>query len=159
MRLPLGLGRLERVAGAARNPHLLALRVARLLRIRLCRSWGCRLCLHCLRALGPQDGLATGPAIANWPRTGARAAAAPSGHHRLQHWGDLLCAACRLGAGSHVARRDGLRQPCRRRVAHETITTAGTAVTIAAFMNSVSLIAYSWKMCMAWSYGTARRIR
>ena len=159
MRLPLGLGRLERVAGAARSPRLLALRVVRLPRLCLCHPWGCWLCLHCLRALGPQDGLVAGSAIADWPRTGARAAAAPSGHHRLQHWGDLLRVACRLGAGSHVARRDGLRQPCRWRVVHETIATAGTAITIAAFMNSVSLITHIWKKCRVWSYGAARRMR
>ena len=159
MRLPLGLRGLERVAGAARNPRLLALRVARLLRLRLCRSWGCRLCLHCLRALGPRDGLAAGSSIAGRPRAGARAAAAPSGHHRLQHWGDLLRAACRLGAGSHVARRDGLRQPCRWSVIYETIATAGTAITIAAFMNSVSLITHISMKCRMWSYGVARRMR
>ena len=159
MRLPLGLGRRERVAGAARNPRLLALRVVRLLRDRLCRPWGCRLCLHCLRALDPQDGLAAGSSIAGRPRTGARAAAAPSGRNRPQHWGDLLRVACCLGAGSHVARRDGLRQPCRWRVVHETIATAGTAVTIAAFMNSVSLITHIWKKCRVWSYGAARRMR
>ena len=142
MRLPLGLGRLERVAGAARNPRLLALCVVRLLRCRLCRLWGCRLCLHRLWALGPWDGLAAGSSAADWLRACTRAAAAPSSRHRLQPRGDLLRAARRLGAGSLVVGRDGLRQPCRWRVIDETVAAAGIAAPITASVNSVSLITH-----------------
>ena len=55
--------------------------------------------------------------------------------------------------------RDGLRQPCRWRVIHETAATAGSAAPIAASANSVSLITHVWKKCVWWSYGVARRMR
>ena len=127
MRLPLGPRGLERVAGAARDPRLLALFAVRLARLRLNRTssslWRARL---------PWAGLAPGlagryPPITGVPRVAA-AAAASARLQRLQRWGS---------PGGLAARRYGLRQPCRQHATIRAMAPAVAAISIAASLNSV----------------------
>ena len=150
MRLPLGLRGLERVAGAARDPRLLALFAVRLARLRLNRTssflWG--------GGRLPWAGLAPGlagryPPITGVPRVAA-AAAASTRLQRLQRWGS---------SGGLAARRYGLRQPCRQHATIGAMAPAVAAITITASMNSVFVNTRITMKCRAWTYGVAQRIR